>query len=106
MSEITTTNNTKQGKLYVGPAPLPQGAKLTGTVTRDGYDTGALVELANGRQVQYNAGVIRNLPGVIGRPPMSAEKTTTIGVRLPQSIYDKIPEPRSEWVRKLIMDNL
>lgn len=106
MSKITTTTNIKQGKLYAGPAPLPQGAKIIGTVTRDGYDTGALVELANGRQVQYNAGVIRNLPGVMGRPPMSAEKTTTIGVRLPQSIYDKMPEPRSEWVRKLIIANL
>ena len=63
MSKITTTTNAKQGKLYAGPAPLPQGAKLIGTVTRDGYDTGALVELVNGRQVQYNAGVIRNLPG-------------------------------------------
>lgn len=103
--KITTTNNVKQGRLYAGPT-LPQGAKIVGTATRDGHDTGALVELPNGRQVQYNAGVIRNLPGVMGRPPMSAESTTTLGVRLPQSVYDRIPEPRSEWVRKLIIDNL
>ena len=42
----------------------------------------------------------------MGRPPMSDESTETVGVRLPESIVAKIPEPRSEWIRNLIMKNL
>jgi hypothetical protein len=81
---------------------LPDGAKIVGTVTRDGYDTGAYIELTNGQRVQYNAGVIRRLPGDIGRPRMSSEETVTISLRLPKSMADAIPEPRSDYIRKAI----
>jgi hypothetical protein len=61
---ITTTPNVPQGRLYAGH--LPEGATIKGTVTRTlangAHDTGALVELAHGRLVQLNAGVIRRLP--------------------------------------------
>lgn len=42
----------------------------------------------------------------MGRPPMSDEPTETVGVRLPESFISRIPEPRSEWIRNLIMKNL
>jgi hypothetical protein len=42
----------------------------------------------------------------MGRPPMSDEQTETVGVRLPESIVSRIPEPRSEWIRNLIIKNL
>ena len=57
---LTTTHNVTQGRLYAGP--VPEGAEILGTVTRDGTDTGALVRLANGRRVQINAGAVRALP--------------------------------------------
>lgn len=41
---------------------LPAGSRAIGTVTRDGYDTGALVRIkATGIYVQCNAGAIRSL---------------------------------------------
>ena len=58
---ITKTRNIKMGELYAGPT-LPEGATIIGTVTRGTGETGALVRLANGREVQYNAGVIKGLP--------------------------------------------
>ena len=42
--------------------PLPDGAEALGTVTRDGYDTGALLRMQTGVYVQGNAGAIRSLP--------------------------------------------
>lgn len=42
----------------------------------------------------------------MGRPPMSDEPTETVGVRLPASVVDRIPEHRSEWIRNLIINNL
>lgn len=42
----------------------------------------------------------------MGRPPMSDEATETVGVRLPESVISRIPEPRSEWIRNLIIKNL
>jgi hypothetical protein len=62
-NSMTTTADKKVGGFYAG-ASLPQGAKIIGTVTRNGGDTGALLMLQNGRQVQYNGGVIRSLPGL------------------------------------------
>lgn len=58
---LTKTKDTKMGKLYAG-LTLPKGATIIGTVTRDTGETGALVRLANGQEVQYNAGVIKSLP--------------------------------------------
>jgi hypothetical protein len=58
---IIKTKNIKLGKLYAGPY-IPKGSKIIGTVTRRGYDTGALLILASGIEVQYNAGIIRSLP--------------------------------------------
>ena len=54
---------SKNGKwtLYWGDMPLPAGGEALGTVTRDGYDTGALIRLASGQYVQGNAGAIRPL---------------------------------------------
>lgn len=56
---------------------IPKNSTPLGTVTRGGYDTGALVRLASGVYVQVNAGVIRRLDGrkvaaalgTAGRPP-------------------------------------
>lgn len=42
----------------------------------------------------------------MGRPPISDETTKSIGVRLPESIVARIPEPHSEWIRNLIIANL
>ena len=43
---------------------LPMNSTLIGTVTRDGFDTGALVRInATGAYVQVNASVIRSLDG-------------------------------------------
>jgi len=42
----------------------------------------------------------------MGRPPMSDESTESVGVRLPESVVSRIPEPRSEWIRNLIIKNL
>lgn len=54
--------NKRQGKMYWGAMPLPQGAELVGTVTRNGYDAGALLKMATGIMTQGNAGVMRSLP--------------------------------------------
>jgi hypothetical protein len=54
------TDNKKMGRLYAG-CTLPDGAVLLGTVTRDSGESGALVQLGSGVEVQYNAGVIRSL---------------------------------------------
>ena len=43
----------------------------------------------------------------VGRPKtFPGETSVTIGTRIPKSVFDTIPEPRSDWVRKLIMKNL
>ncbi len=57
---LTYSKNGKW-KLYWGAMPLPAGGESLGTVTRDGYDTGALIRLASGQYVQGNAGSIRSL---------------------------------------------
>lgn len=51
-------------RLYWGPGPLPAGAIALGTVTRDGADTGALIQMRTGAYVQGNAGAIRSLPQI------------------------------------------
>lgn len=62
---ITTDTDTTRGRQYAGPAPLPPGAELIGTVSRGELDKGALVRLANGNHVQVNAGVVRSLPRLV-----------------------------------------
>ena len=47
---------------YWGPGPLPAGAELCGTVTRNDTDVGALLRLASGEYAQGNGGNIRDLP--------------------------------------------
>jgi hypothetical protein len=59
---ITTTPDKEKAKLYIGLHRLPEGSELIGTVTRGSHDSGALVRLATGIYVQYNAGMIRSLP--------------------------------------------
>jgi len=50
------------GKWRLYTNTLPSGATALGTVTRSGYDTGALVRIeATGLYVQVNAGVVRML---------------------------------------------
>mgnify|MGYP003594287507 CR=1 FL=1 len=50
-------------RMYWGPSPLPLNSRVLGTVTRDGFDTGALILVeATGLYVQGNAGAIRSLP--------------------------------------------
>lgn len=51
------------GKWRIYTNTLPAGSRALGTVTRDGYDTGALVLIeATGLYVQANADAIRSLP--------------------------------------------
>jgi hypothetical protein len=51
------------GKWRLYTNTLPANSRALGTITRDGYDTGALVLIeATGRYVQANAGAIRSLP--------------------------------------------
>lgn len=61
MSTITI-NTAGNWRIWWGPAPLPQGATARGTVTRDGYDHGALIEMPTGLYVHGNACAIRTLP--------------------------------------------
>jgi hypothetical protein len=44
--------------------------------------------------------------GRMGRPPMSDEQTVSVGVRLPESVAVRIPEPRGEWIRNIITANM
>ncbi len=46
--------DSKTGRLYWGPGPVP--GEIVGTVTRKNGETGALVRLHSGRLVQGNAG--------------------------------------------------
>jgi len=59
---ITTTTDKDKANLYIGLHRLPEGSELLGTVTRGTHDSGALVRLATGIHVQYNAGMMRSLP--------------------------------------------
>ena len=57
-----TVDTSGNWKLYTNTIPV--NSTPLGTVTRDDYDTGALVRVeATGRYVQVNAGVIRCLDG-------------------------------------------
>lgn len=61
MSKITV-DTAGNWKLYTNT--LPANSTAIGTVTRDDFDTGALVRIeATGTYVQVNAGAIRNLDG-------------------------------------------
>jgi hypothetical protein len=49
-------------RLYWGPYPLPPHSECIGTITRNGFDTGALIRFpSTGVYVQGN-GVLRSLP--------------------------------------------
>jgi hypothetical protein len=51
------------GKWRLYAPTLPEHSRALGTVTRDGYDTGALIQFEEtGIYVQGNAGAIRSLP--------------------------------------------
>ncbi len=51
------------GKWRLYTNTLPANSRALGTITRDGYDSGALVLIeATGLYVQANAGAIRSLP--------------------------------------------
>ena len=51
------------GKWRLYTNTLPAGSRAIGTITREGYDTGALVLIeATGLYVQINAGCLRRLP--------------------------------------------
>ena len=71
----------------------------------------SLVERDDERSKQrgqgYRDGIaFEEISSRMGRPPMSDEATETVGVRLPESVVSRIPEPRSEWIRNLIIKNL
>jgi len=103
---IYTTTDFAAGKLYTGSSPIPAGSKIIGTITRENGEMGALLLLKNGKQVQFNAGVIRRLPGDVGRHPKFDETTKTISARLPLSMYDKVPKPHQNWLFGVIKTNL
>lgn len=74
-----TVNTDGNWRLYTNT--LPANSTPLGTVTRDDFDTGALVRIeATGVYVQVNASVIRSLDGrkvsaamgTAGRPPEMA----------------------------------
>lgn len=46
------------------------------------------------------------LSGRMGRPSISGERTVSITLRVPVSVRNRIPEPRGEWVRGVIIQNL
>lgn len=48
-------------KLYA--TILPAGSEAVGVVTVDGYSTGALVRLANGRYAQVNSNTVKMIDG-------------------------------------------
>lgn len=51
------------GKWRIYTNTIPLNSRAIGTITRDGYDTGALVIInETGLYVQVNAGCLRNLP--------------------------------------------
>ena len=63
-------NHSNRGRLTVQidgswrlyTTTIPKGGRALGTVTRDGLDTGALVQIeATGIYVQVNVGAIRSL---------------------------------------------
>jgi hypothetical protein len=55
-----TVNTDGKWNLYTNT--LPENSVVLGTVTRNGYDTGALVRMnGTGAYVQVNAGAIRSL---------------------------------------------
>ena len=55
----------------------------------------------------YSDGIaFEEISSRMGRPPISDEETASVGVRLPASVVDRIPEPRSEWIRNIIIKNL
>ncbi len=60
MSKITISTTASPHLYWSGP--LPAGAEFCGTVTRDDYDTGALIRMRTGTYAQGNAGAIRTLP--------------------------------------------
>lgn len=53
---------TLGARWWVYTATIPRGSRALGIVTRDGYDTGALVQMPSGIYVQVSAGVVRSLP--------------------------------------------
>jgi hypothetical protein len=76
---ITYSKNGKW-KLYWGGMPLPAGSEALGTVTRDGYDTGALIRLASGQYVQGNAGSIRALdPAAVDNAIAASSAAAALG---------------------------
>lgn len=57
---MITVDKNGNWKLYTNT--IPENSDALGTVTRDGYDTGALVRInSTGLYVQVNAGAIRSI---------------------------------------------
>jgi hypothetical protein len=51
------------GNWQVYSQALPNGVEVLGTITRRGYDTGALVRFkTSGNYAQVNAGIVRSVP--------------------------------------------
>lgn len=73
-TQITRTDDIARGRMYWGSGPLPHGARLAGTVTRQTGETGALIIMPSGVLVQGNAGAIRSLPQDFGRVPRAEKK--------------------------------
>ena len=43
-------------------------------------------------------------PGFAGRPRLFDEHSKSISTRIPKSVFNKIPLPRSKWVRDVILE--
>lgn len=91
--QVTTDRSGKAinaGKLLAGLPPY--GAQIIGVVYRDEIRTGALVRLANGREVECAAGVLRNIPPERGRPEIGPATR----VRLPEEMIGRLDEIASQ----------
>ncbi len=60
--EIDTNMEAKhEAKTYAGQY-IPNNLEIVGMVVRDGIRAGACLRLKNNRLVQYNCGIIKQLP--------------------------------------------
>jgi hypothetical protein len=60
-SMMVHTMAESTARMLWGPSPLPSGARMMGTVVREGGESGALIRMPTRTFMQGNAGAIRSL---------------------------------------------
>jgi hypothetical protein len=59
------------------------------------------------RSIGYSDGLAYGkISAKIGRPSIGDQPMKSIGVRLPVDQINRIPKPRAEWIRNIILQNL